>query len=45
MKYTKPEITVAFDAASAIQGSKGMGAHDNPDTNPVKTTAAYEADE
>ena len=45
MKYTKPEIKVTSTATLAIQGSKGIGAHDNPDMNPIKTTAAYEADE
>jgi hypothetical protein len=45
MEYRKPEIVAFAEALSAIQGSKGMGLQDNPDTNPIKTTNAYEADE
>ncbi len=45
MNYQKPEITAEWEAASVIQGEKGSGAQDNPDVNPIKTTAAYDADE
>ncbi len=45
MIYQKPEITAKGKATSVIEGEKGVGAQDNPDINPVKTTAAYNADE
>jgi hypothetical protein len=45
MEYGKPEIVASVEAVSAIQGSKGGSPNDVPDTNPFKTTNAYEADE
>jgi len=46
MKYEKPEVRISAEAIRAIEGfGKVGGPHDNPDTNPTKTTPAYEADE
>jgi hypothetical protein len=45
MTYQKPKITRKLEAISVIRGVKGMGAHDVPDSNPIKTTSAYDADE
>jgi hypothetical protein len=45
VRYTAPEIVTLMKAVSAICGSKGIGLHESPDTNPIKTTGAYEADE
>jgi hypothetical protein len=46
MKYQKPEVRISAEAIRAIEGlGKWVGPHDNPDTNPIKTTPAYEADE
>jgi hypothetical protein len=46
MKYQKPEVRISAEAIRAIEGlGKWVGPHDNPDTNPIKSTPAYEADE
>jgi hypothetical protein len=45
MEYTKPEVMLMASAVSAVQGVKGGTPHDNPNTDIVKTTNAYEADE
>jgi hypothetical protein len=45
MEYNKPTVVRLAEAASAIQGGKGIAAQDSPDTNPAKTVPAYEADE
>jgi len=46
MKYEKPEITPAGDAAAVIQGAKLDGMYDNVDpSSPVFSTPAYQADE
>lgn len=46
MKYQKPEVVLLADALHAIESHvKPIGLVDNPDTNPQKTSTAYEADE
>jgi hypothetical protein len=46
MEYRKPELLVSADAICAIESHvKPFGLADNPDTNPNKTSTAYEADE
>jgi len=40
-----PEVVLLATAVSAVQGVKGGPPHDNPNTEIVKTTNAYEADE
>lgn len=46
MKYQKPELRLSTEAIQAIEShTKFVGLHDNPDSNPIKTTPAYEADE
>ena len=45
MEYTKPEVVLLARAVSTIQGVNGGTPHDNPNTDIVKTTNAYEADE
>lgn len=46
MNYTKPELVVLHEALRAIQGTKFAGPLDSAmPSNPVHTTAAYEADE
>ena len=46
MKYQKPEVRISAEAIRTIQGfGKPIGVHENPDTNPIKSTPAYEADE
>jgi hypothetical protein len=46
VKYQKPEVVLSTDAARAIESHvKPIGLVDNPDTNPQKTSTAYEADE
>jgi hypothetical protein len=46
MQYQKPELLVAADAIRVIESHvKPIGLVDNPDTNPNKTSTAYEADE
>jgi|HubBroStandDraft_2_1064218.scaffolds.fasta_scaffold557990_1 hypothetical protein len=46
MKYQKPEVRLSTDAIQAIENhTKFVGRYDNPNTNPTKTTPAYEADE
>ncbi len=45
MEYTKPEVVLLATAVAAVQGVKGGTPHDNPNTDMVKTTNAYEADE
>jgi hypothetical protein len=46
MKYQKPELRVSAEAIRVIESfGKPIAPHDNPDTNPIKSTPAYEADE
>ncbi len=46
MEYRKPELVFSADALQMIQSHvKPFGMVDNPDTNPQKTSTAYEADE
>lgn len=46
MKYEKPEVRLTTEAIRAIEGlGKPFGPRDNPDSLPIKTTPAYEADE
>ena len=46
MRYEKPVVRLSAEAIRTIEShSKGMGLADNPDTNPIHTTPAYEADE
>ena len=46
MKYQRPEIRLDAEAIRAIESHrKPIGQHDNPDSNPLKTSPAYEADE
>jgi hypothetical protein len=44
MKYTKPQITNAQVASTAIMGSKVHGFQDNPIAE-LSTSPAYSADE
>lgn len=44
--YRKPELVVVADALQTTESHvKPFGMVDNPDTNPQKTSTAYEADE
>lgn len=46
MQYRKPEIVELVDAASAIQGGKGIANSDSMDPgSSLHTVSAYEADE
>lgn len=46
MKYRKPELVVLPDAIRTIESHmKPIGQFDNPNSNPRKTSPAYEADE
>jgi hypothetical protein len=46
VKYQKPELVVLAGAVRLIESHvKPDGMTDNPDTNPNKTSTAYEADE
>jgi hypothetical protein len=46
MKYSRPELIVSDDAIRVIQSHvKPFGMVDSPNTNPNKTSTAYEADE
>jgi hypothetical protein len=46
VKYQKPTVVFSADALRAIESHvKPIGLQDSPDTNPQKTSTAYEADE
>jgi hypothetical protein len=46
MEYRKPELVLSADAIRTIESHmKPIGQVDNPNSNPNKTSPAYEADE
>jgi hypothetical protein len=46
MKYEKPEIVLAANAAEAIEGLKSVGPKDSQQPgNQIHTPAAYQSDE
>lgn len=46
MKYQKPEVLLFADAVSTIESFiKPHGTVDNPNSDPEKSSSAYEADE
>jgi hypothetical protein len=46
VKYRKPEVLLSTKAIGTIESHvKPVGLYENPDTNPLKTNPAYEADE
>jgi hypothetical protein len=46
VEYRKPEMVISIDAIRTIESHmKPIGQVDNPNSNPQKTSPAYEADE